>query len=72
MIRARAFLFIVVFILVAFFATAARAQSVDRAALENEIRGLVGELKDTEQQFLAPSARDQEKYADFLASLIPD
>lgn len=65
MIR-RSFLFIVVFIFVAFLATGARAQSVDRAALENEIRALVGELKDTEQQFLAPSAKDRAKYDEFL------
>jgi hypothetical protein len=67
MIGARTFSFIVAFIFVAFLAPAARAQSVDRAALENEIRGLVGELKDTEQQFLAPSAKDREKYAEFLS-----
>jgi hypothetical protein len=67
MIPARAFSLIVAFIFVAFLAPANRAQSVDRAALENEIRALVGELKDTEQQFLAPSARDRAKYAEFLA-----
>jgi len=67
MIRARAISFIVVLICSASLATVARAQSVDRAALENEIRALVGELKDTEQQFLAPSARDREKYAEFLS-----
>jgi hypothetical protein len=67
MIRARAFSFIVVFIFVAFLAPAARAQSVDRAALENEILALTGELRDTEQQFLAPSANDRQKYAEFLS-----
>jgi hypothetical protein len=67
MIHVRAISFIFAFIFVAFLAPAARAQSVDRAALENEIRALVGELKDTEQQFLAPSAKDREKYAEFLS-----
>lgn len=66
MIRARACSFIVVFIFFAFLATATPGQSLDRAALENEIRGLVGDLKDTEQQFLAPSAKDLQKYAEFL------
>ena len=66
MTRARAVSFIVVIIFVGFLAAQARAQSVDRAALENEIRALIGDLKDTEQQFLAPSAKDREKYADFL------
>src|SRR5262245_60680970 len=47
--------------------SAALAQSPDRAALEAEIRALLVELKSTEQQFLAPSAKDQRKYADFLA-----
>lgn len=67
MIPARAFSFIVVFTFVAFLAPAARAQSVDRTALESEIRALVGELKDTEQQFLAPSAKDRAKYDEFLS-----
>jgi hypothetical protein len=67
MIRARAFSIIAVLIFVASLATGAGAQSVDRAALENEIRALVGELKDTEQQFLAPSAKDRAKYAEFLS-----
>ena len=67
MTRARAFSFIVIFFSVALISTGTHAQSVDRAALENDIRALVGELKDTEQQFLAPSARDRAKYADFLA-----
>jgi hypothetical protein len=49
-----------------FFSVAATAQSVDRPALENEIRGLVTELKQTEQRYLAPSEKDQRKYADFL------
>ncbi len=67
MTRARAFSFIVVFIFVALLAPATPAQSLDRAALENEIRALVGELKDTEQQFLAPSAKDRAKYDEFLS-----
>jgi hypothetical protein len=49
------------------FATTGFAQSLDRAALENEIRALLGELKDTEQQFLAPSEKDRASYAEFLA-----
>src|SRR5207244_1715519 len=48
-------------------ATGARAQSVDRAALESEIRTLLGDLKQTEQQFLAPSEKDKQKYAEFLS-----
>ena len=67
MIHVRAFLSFIVLALVLVFAIAARAQSVDRAALENEIRALVVELKVTEQQFLAPSAKDQAKYAEFLS-----
>ncbi|PYT07517.1 MAG: hypothetical protein DMF60_06930 [Acidobacteria bacterium] len=67
MIRARASSLIVILIFVALLATGTRAQSVDRTALENEIRALVVELKYTEQQFLAPSARDREKYAAFLS-----
>ena len=67
MFRARALSFTGALVFVAFLASGAGAQSIDRAALENEIRGLIGELKDTEQQFLAPSAKDRNKYAEFLA-----
>jgi hypothetical protein len=66
MYKAHALLSIGAVIFVAFLANGARAQSVDRAALENEIRGLIDELKDTEQQFLAPSTKDRSKYAEFL------
>lgn len=55
-----------ILLFIAFVPTASRAQSVDRAVLESEIRALLGELKATEQQFLAPSAKDQRKNADFL------
>jgi len=66
MFRPRTFIFTVALMSVAFLANQARGQSVDRSALENEIRELIGELKDTEQQFLAPSAKDTNKYAEFL------
>src|SRR4030095_11330715 len=66
MYKTHALLFIGAIIFVALLANGARAQSVDRAALENEIRGLIEELKDTEQQFLAPSAKDRNKYVEFL------
>jgi hypothetical protein len=45
----------------------AGAQTVDRNALENEIRGLVTQLKEAEQEFLAPSAKDQAKHSAFLS-----
>ncbi|MFY9572584.1 MAG: hypothetical protein WAV20_14385 [Blastocatellia bacterium] len=66
MIRARVFLFAAALTVVPLFAVSARAQTVDRAVLENEIRQLIGELKETEQQFLAPSSKDRARYADFL------
>ena len=66
MTRARAFSGSVIFIFITLVSTGARAQSLDRPALENDIRLLVGELKDVEQQFLAPSAKDRAKYAEFL------
>jgi len=69
MTGARAFSFIIIFIFITLLSTGARAQSLDRAALENDIRALVGELKDVEQQFLAPSAKDRAKYAEFLAQV---
>jgi hypothetical protein len=62
--------FIVVLTAVGLLAPRASAQSVDRAALDKEIRAQVEELKVTEQQFLAPSAKDKEKYAEFLS--MPD
>ena len=64
--RARALRYVFAVVLIGFSGNAAQGQSVDRAALESEIRALIGELKNTEQQFLAPSARDQAKYAEFL------
>ena len=67
MIRIRRFSFFIALVLASFFATAAHGQSVDRTALEGEIRALLGELKSTEQQFLAPSAKDQRKNADILS-----
>jgi hypothetical protein len=67
MFRFRSFSLLSALILLSTFASAAKAQSVDRAALEGEIRGLLSELKATEQQFLAPSAKDQRKNADFLS-----
>jgi hypothetical protein len=67
MTRPRALSSIIALALLPFFLTVAQAQSVDRSALENEIRGLVGELKETEQQFLAPSEKDRAKYAAFLS-----
>lgn len=67
MIRFRSFSLLTALILVAVFGSAANAQSVDRAALEGEIRTLLGELKATEQQFLAPSKKDRKKNADFLS-----
>src|SRR5262249_41889325 len=53
-------------LLVAFFSVAGQGQTVDRTALETDILTRVAELKNTEQLFLAPSTRDQAKYADFL------
>jgi hypothetical protein len=61
------FSFIAILLVMPFLATGARGQSVDRAALESEIRALLGELKHTEQQFLAPSEKDKRKYAEFLS-----
>lgn len=66
MIRS-AFSFIAIVVVMPFLAPGARAQSVDRAALESEIRSLLGDLKQTEQQFLAPSEKDRQKYAEFLS-----
>lgn len=37
-----------------------------RPVLEDQINQLLGELKQTEQQYLEPSAKDHSKYADFL------
>jgi len=42
------------------------AQSGDRAGLERDIRAQFVELKSTEQEFLAPSAEDRQKYSAFL------
>jgi hypothetical protein len=53
--------------LIAFFGVAGQAQTLDRTALENDIRARLAELKDSEQQFLAPSDKDRSNYADFLA-----
>lgn len=66
MSRSRASLLSIAFFVIALLSTAARAQPPDRAAQEDEIRALVDELKATEQLFLAPSARDRQKYAEFL------
>jgi hypothetical protein len=66
MIRIRSLSLFIALVVVSSFATAAHAQSVDRTALEGEIRALLAELKETEQQFLAPSAKDQRKNAEFL------
>ena len=66
MIRMRSFSFLIASLLVSSFAMTAKAQSEDRAALEGEIRALLTDLKTTEQQFLAPSAKDQRKNAAFL------
>lgn len=63
----RGLLSIFVLLFFSFFSTTALAQSPDRAALESEIRAMVGELKQTEQQFLAPSAKDEARYAEFLS-----
>jgi hypothetical protein len=52
---------------VIFGATATLAQSRDRATLESEIRATLMELKEAEQQFLAPSAKDLRKNAAFLS-----
>lgn len=67
MSRSRASLLIIAFFFIALLSTTARAQSSDRAALEDEIRGLIDELKAAEQLFLAPSAMDRQKYAVFLS-----
>ncbi|HSB10925.1 MAG TPA: hypothetical protein VLM38_15670 [Blastocatellia bacterium] len=37
-----------------------------RPVLEDQIHQLLGELKETEQQFLEPADKDRAKYADFL------
>lgn len=66
MIRFRSFSLFIALGLVTSFAGEAQAQSVDRTALEDEIRALVGELKATEQQFLAPTTKDRKKNAEFL------
>lgn len=67
MIRARVLSFIGLLIALLFFASPTSAQSGERAVLENDIRALIGELKQTEQQFLSPSEKDKQKYAGFLA-----
>ena len=67
MIRVRASFFICSLFVMMFCASISRAQSVDRAVLENDIRVLLGELKQTEQQLLSPSEKDKRKYAGFLA-----
>ena len=66
MIRVRSFLFIIVLAIIP-LGISGRGQSADRPALEGEIRALLTELKSTEQEFLAPSPKDQKKYAAFLA-----
>ena len=67
----RLHIFSAVFVLaVLFSATTAFAQSGDRQPLENEIRAGLAELKETERLFLAPSAKDQRKNAEFLS--LPD
>ena len=66
MILSRMFSFAAMLVCVAFIAMAAPAQSVDRTALEGEIRALIGELKTTEQQFLEPSDKDKRKNAELL------
>ena len=70
MILSRIFSFAALLIFIAFVATSTRAQSPDRTALESEIRALLVELKATEQQYLAPSAKDLRKNAEFLT--LPD
>jgi len=67
MVGVRALRLIGLIIIVLFSTTATRAQSADRAVLENEIRALLGELKQTEQLFLSPSEKDTQKYAEFLS-----
>jgi hypothetical protein len=52
--------------LILWVSIASAAQSGDRASQESEIRALVGQLKETEQQYLAPSDKDKAKYAAFL------
>lgn len=49
------------------FQPVAIAAPPPRPVLENQIQQLLGELKETEQQFLAPSDKDRANYADFLA-----
>ena len=66
MIRSRISPFLVALFFVGFVGTSIRAQSEDRSALENDIRATLVELKATEQQFLAPSAKDLRKNAEFL------
>ena len=66
MIRSRIFSFLIALFFVGFVGTSTRAQSEDRTALENDIRAVLSELKATEQQFLAPSAKDLRKNAEFL------
>ena len=57
MTRARAVSFIVVIIFVGFLAAQARAQSVDRAALENEIRALIGHTRGVNRARFSPDGR---------------
>jgi hypothetical protein len=52
--------------LILWVSIASAAQSSDRASQENEIRGLVVQLKDTELRYLEPSDKDKAKYAAFL------
>ena len=66
MFRAHPLSLIGVLLFFAVVVNGARGQSVDRSDLENQIRALIEELKDTEQQFLAPSTKDRNKYAEFL------
>jgi len=67
MIRIRALSFSCSVVAMILCASVTRAQSPDRAVLEKDIRVLLGELKQTEQQLLSTSQKDKQKYAEFLA-----
>jgi len=67
MTRTGALSSVLVLAAVLLFSTTALAQSADRETLETEIRAALAELKETERQFLAPSAKDQRKNAVFLS-----
>ncbi|HJQ22751.1 MAG TPA: hypothetical protein VKA60_02470 [Blastocatellia bacterium] len=65
--RFRLSLVVMAFALVFLVDADGRAQSPDRAQLEKEIQSLREQLRQKEQEFLAPSAEDRAAFAEFLS-----